>query len=84
MDVPDGDNLASCPYFKTDRKTLLEGEAIANAEPERFSILSVIEGTLESAGGRRFPKGSFLLLPRGASALTALKDSAVLQVTLPG
>ena len=84
MDVPDGDTLASCPYFKTDRKMLAAGETIANAEPERFSILSVIEGTLESAGGRRFPKGSFLLLPRGASALTALKDSAVLQVTLPG
>ena len=83
MDAPDGDNLATCEYFKTDRKQLATGEIIANPDAERFSILSVADGALESATGRRFTKGQFLLLPRGAAPLKAVCDSTVLQVTLP-
>lgn len=83
MDVPNGDNLATCTYFKTDKKSLQAGETIANPEPGKFSILSVAEGSLESAAGRRFGKGQFLLLPRGAAPLKATYDSTVLQVTLP-
>jgi hypothetical protein len=49
----------------------------------RFSILSVVEGELESGQGRRFSKGKFLLLPRDAAPLTAVENSTVLQVTLP-
>jgi len=83
MDVPEGDTLASCPYFRTDRKSLAAGATIANPDCGRFSILSVVEGVLESNGGRRFPKGSFLVLPRGGAPLKAPEDSTVLQVTLP-
>ena len=83
MDSPDGDTLAICPYFKTNRKSLISGETIGNPESGKFSILSVAAGTLESAAGRRFAKGQFLLLPGGAAPLKATYDSTVLQVTLP-
>ncbi|MES2659017.1 MAG: type I phosphomannose isomerase catalytic subunit [Verrucomicrobiota bacterium] len=83
MDSPVGENLASCDYFKTDRKTLELGQTITNPRDDRFSIISVVEGLLESDGGHRFPKGSFILLPRDAAPLTALDDSTVLQITLP-
>ena len=84
MDAPNGDNLATCNYFKTDRKSLVSGEIIGNPDPARFSILSVTEGSLVSADGRRLGKGQFILLPRNAAPLHAACDSTVLQVTLPG
>jgi len=83
MDTPDGDTLASCTYFKTVRKALAAGETIANPDGGRFSILSVVGGMLESASGRRFAKGQFLLLPGNAQPLRALENAVVLQVTLP-
>jgi len=83
MDTPDGDTLASCAYFETKRKSLAAGETITNPEEDRFSIISVVDGCLESAGGLHLKKGSFALLPRGVSPLTGCKDSIVLQVTLP-
>ena len=83
MDRPAGDTLASCAYFQTDRKTLASGATIAPPEAGKFAILSVVAGALESAGGRRFGKGRFLLLPRGAAPLVALENAVVLLVTLP-
>ncbi|MEO5915450.1 MAG: type I phosphomannose isomerase catalytic subunit [Luteolibacter sp.] len=83
MDPPVGDNLASCDYFKTDRKSLELGQTITNPRDDRFSILCVVEGLLESDGGTRFEKGRFILLPRDGAPLTALEDSTILQVTLP-
>ena len=83
MDTPVGDTLATCEYFQTDRKFLATGESITNPLADRFSIISVVEGRFESAGGQRFGKGSFILLPRDSSPLTALEDTTVLQITLP-
>ena len=83
MDEADGETLASCPYFRTDRKQVMDGGSVENPDPERFSIVSVVDGCLVSAGGRRFGKGRFLLLPRGASPLRAEGETTVLQVTLP-
>lgn len=83
MDTPAGDNLATCPYFKTDRKWLAAGQTITNPFAGRFSILSVVDGMLESTGGRRFTKGRFILLPRDAPPLRAVEESLVLQITLP-
>ena len=82
MDLPVGDNLASCCYFKTDRKSLAVGQTIANPRDDRFSIISVVAGQLEG-DGRHFGEGQFILLPRGAAPLTAIENSVVLQVTLP-
>jgi mannose-6-phosphate isomerase len=84
MDTPVGDNLAICPYFQTDRHSLAAGATIANPLADAFSIVSVVDGVLESAAGRRFAKGRFMLLPRQSPPLRALEDSVVLQVTLPG
>jgi mannose-6-phosphate isomerase len=83
MDVPQGDNLASCEYFKTDRKQLEIGQSITNPRDDQFSIICVVEGQLESDGGRRFEKGRFILLPRDGAPLVALDDTTLLQVTLP-
>jgi hypothetical protein len=81
MDVPADDNLATCEYFKTDRKSLVSGEMIGNPDPARFFILSVAEGYLTGADGRGYDKGQFILLPRNAAPLQAtchmpLDDSA--------
>ena len=83
IDTPVGDTLARCEYFKTDRKSLAPGETIANPRDDRFSIISVVEGEVESSGGRVFKKGSFILLPRGCAPLKAPAKSTVLQITLP-
>ncbi len=83
MNPPIGDTLASCKYFKTDRKVVKQGLSIANPQADRFSIISVVEGQLESNAGRRFAKGSFVLLPRNAAPLKAANDTTVLQITLP-
>jgi len=83
MDVPQGDTLAACQYFKTTRQVLAAGDLIGNPEAGRFSILAVADGSLVSAAGRTLEKGRFLLLPRDASPLRAREDAVVLQVTLP-
>jgi mannose-6-phosphate isomerase len=83
MDTPDGETLAACEYFQTDRKTVATGDTLTRPRDDRFSILSVVAGSLESDGGRRFGKGQFILLPRDGAPLTALEDATVLQITLP-
>ena len=83
MNQPIGDTLASCEYFKTDRKIVRQGQTITNPRDDRFSIVSVVSGQLQSAAGRRFAKGSFLLVPRDSQPLEATEDSVLLQITLP-
>lgn len=83
IDTPVGGCLASCPHFRTDRRTLVAGEILTHPVAGQFVIISVVDGVLESAGGRRFEKGRFLLLPRDAAPLTALENATVLLVTLP-
>ena len=83
MDVPVGDTLASCPYFRTDRQTLRAGETVPLPVDGRFAILTVAEGKLTSSGGRSFSKGSFLLIPRCTTPLVVTEPSTILRVTLP-
>lgn len=83
MDLPEGDNLASCEYFITERKFVKSGESIAPPRDDRFTIISIIVGEILTTNGRAFQKGQFLLLPRGASPLTASCDTTLLQITLP-
>ncbi len=83
MDQPQGENLASCDYFKTDKKILTAGQFLSNPNADQFSIVSIVDGSLESATGQTFSKGKFLLLPRGAAPLKAREKSVVLQITLP-
>ena len=83
MDRPVGENLATCDYFKTDKKSLKPGETLGNPQAGQFSILSVVEGQLVTKSGRNFDKGSFILLPQDASPLESLEYSTILQITLP-
>jgi mannose-6-phosphate isomerase len=83
MDTPRDGNLATCPFFKTDLLKLQPGGTVSNTDPGKFSILTVVDGALESAGGRRFEKGRTLLLPRGASPVRASIAADVLQITVP-
>jgi mannose-6-phosphate isomerase len=83
MDEPDGNTLASCEHFETQRHVLRTGDSITNPDERRFSIISVVSGSLRSGGGRVFGKGSFMLLPHGAAPLIAEKETILLQITLP-
>jgi len=79
MDTPDGDTLAVCPYFKTTVHQLAPGESIANPLPDRFSLITVVEGCLENT----HKAGSTVLLPKGSNGLTATAPTKVLQITIP-
>lgn len=79
MDTPQGDTLATCPYFKTTRHHLAPGETISNALPDRFSLITVVSGELDSL----YNAGRTLLLPIGCNPLKATKDTTVLRITIP-
>jgi mannose-6-phosphate isomerase len=83
MDTPKGEVLAECPYFKTNRRALAAGETLANPDPERSTLVGVVEGELRSADGRTFAKGDYFLLPRGAQPVEATGPSVALQVEMP-
>ncbi|MDB4055181.1 class I mannose-6-phosphate isomerase [Akkermansiaceae bacterium] len=83
MDEPNGNTLATCPYFHVDRLNLSTGTMLGNPDQERFSIITVVSGELESSDGRTHQEGDMLLLPRASQALRAAADSIVLQTTIP-
>ncbi len=83
MDAPVGEYLVACPYFKTAHRWLAAGQTLANPVAGQFAILAVLEGVLESAAGRRFTRGQYLLVPRDAAPLKVVDPSSVLVVTLP-
>ena len=82
MDTPEGNTLAACDFFKVDQLELNKSDKV---EPlnERFSIITVITGILESANGNQFKKGDFLILPKSGAALTAMGKTKILQTTIP-
>ena len=82
MDTPNGKTLAQCEYFQTDELQLASGEAVANPCADYFSILAVVKGQIKSADSSHVA-GDFLLLPKGADALTATEATTLLQITLP-
>jgi mannose-6-phosphate isomerase len=83
MDTPQGNTLAACPYFRTDRITLTEGQDFSPEIPQRFVLLSLIAGTLTATDGRTFRKGDTLLLPANSAALRATSNTSLLAITLP-
>jgi mannose-6-phosphate isomerase len=84
MDTPDGTVIAECDYFRVEKLELGGGERAGNREAGRFSIFSVAEGQVRSPEGRDFGKGDFFLLPAGAPALLACRDSVLLRTTIHG
>lgn len=83
MDLPEGTTLASCAYFQVDEIPLAESETIANPDPDRFSIITVVTGSIASAEGKTFGPGDFLILPKGGTPLTSSGESKLLQTTIP-
>lgn len=83
MDTPQGNILAACAYFRTERISLAEGQTYTAEIPHRFVILSVVAGVLGSADGRFFRRGETLLLPAHAESLRAVVATSVLAITLP-
>jgi mannose-6-phosphate isomerase len=79
MDKPECDTLAECPFFKTTLHDLAAGDIISNPHPDRFSLITVVEGCLESA----HTTGRTVLLPSGADGLAATAPTKVLQITIP-
>lgn len=82
MDRADGETLACCEHFKTDKRELPPGSHF-HASPEHFLIVIVTEGALRSASGRVFTKGTTLLLPRNGAPLAAEEASMILIITVP-
>lgn len=83
MDSPNGNTLARCPYYHVERLNLIEGSTIGNPDPERFSILTVVSGTLCDTDGNTYSAGDFMLMPRGSHPLATLSDACILQTTIP-
>ena len=79
MDQPECDTLAECPFFKTTLQDLAAGDIISNPHPDRFSLITVVEGCLEST----HTTGRTVLLPSGADGLVATVATKVLQITIP-
>ena len=77
------DTLADCPYFKVRKIQMSPGMQLQNPQSDRFSIVSIIAGSLKSIGGRAFNHGQCLLMPKGAAPLIATENCSVLQVTMP-
>jgi len=80
---PDGNTLATCPFFRVDRVKLKDGDPLENPDNDRFSIVTVISGEVTSLDGRVHRVGDFLLQPRGGAPLHASGDVEVLQTTIP-
>lgn len=69
--------LARCAHFTTTLHHLETGEKISNPTPDRFSLITIISGSLEN----KYPKGQTLLLPKGSEKLTATEPTCILQIT---
>ena len=80
MDTPLGNTLATCPHFITTLHHLASGETVSNPQADRFSLITVIEGSIEN----RHTTGQTFLLPVSASPLVATKKATLLQITIPG
>ncbi|MEM9080215.1 MAG: type I phosphomannose isomerase catalytic subunit [Verrucomicrobiota bacterium] len=81
MDQPDGNTLATCEYFQTDRLNLTTRETVTTP-PDRFSIIAIISGQLSHRESTYKP-GDFFLMPAGGEGLKAAEDSSILQITVP-
>lgn len=83
MDTPQGHTLAKCPYYHVEKLSLSESASVGNPDPLRFSIITIVTGSLTDSLGRSYTPGTFLLLPKGATPLTATKNTTILQTTIP-
>lgn len=83
MDKARGTVVADCEFFQVEKLTLAPGDQIGNQCPDRFSIISVAEGSVTTLCGREFQKGDFFLLPRGTFKLNSTGHTTLLRTTIP-
>jgi hypothetical protein len=75
-ELPDPTTAFGVAWEIVDREG---AQFIANPQPHRFSLITVISGSLNQI----YSKGQTILLPKLASALTATEPTSVLQITTP-
>ena len=86
MDTPTGAQencISDCPYFYMEKLELTKGTSLGNPQPERFSIITLVSGSLSDVGGTAYKAGDFFILPRGAESLTVTNDATILQTVIP-
>lgn len=86
MDVPTGENgtvISDCEYFHIDKLELSAGASVGNPNAERFSIITVVSGTVSDTSGADYNAGDFFILPRGGNPLTVGADAVILQTVIP-
>lgn len=84
MDTPTNNTLAKCPFYKVDKFLLKRGETIQNPDTNKFSIITVVSGTLVEPCGKAHREGSFILLSVGEEKLVSISENTVLlQTTIP-
>ncbi len=83
MDVPQGSVLAACEFFVVERFMLEEGELIALARSDRFSLFSIVEGELVDEEGQLWRKGSTIMGCVGAPPLRVSEDAVILRTHIP-
>lgn len=83
MDIPVGDNLCGCDFFKVDKRGVSSGEKVIQKDVNRFAIISVISGVMKSEQGHEFKQGDFFILPVGASPLEAYGEVEYLETSIP-
>ncbi len=57
--------LAECPYFKVQRRGLVEGEAVPLGQPGQFVMAGMLSGKVR-VGGETLRAGDWALMPAGA------------------
>lgn len=83
MDTADGDTIAKCEYYHVRQNDVTAGAEISNPEADRFSIVTVVSGTVSDSAGQSYVAGDFMILPVGADALTVNEAARVLVTTIP-
>ncbi len=86
MDVPTGPNgqtITDCEHFHIEKLDLVAGTSIGNPQHDRFSIITVVSGTLSDTAGNHYKAGDFFLLPRAAAPLSVYEEALILQTTIP-
>ena len=79
IETPIDKTLVSCPYFTTTLHRLSTGETIGNPNPNQFSLITVVSGSLDHI----YAIGQTILLPKSSEPLTASELTTVLQITIP-
>ena len=79
IETPIDKTSVSCPYFTTTLHRLSTGETIGNPNPDQFSLITVVSGSLDHI----YAIGQTILLPKSSEPLTASELTTVLQITIP-